>query len=82
MYPATHKVCADAYILYGYFGWTSFVNLMKDSNFLASTDHTGLILSADGVPVFKSSKGSLWPVYLSVTSIPPAERINADKEPS
>lgn len=46
---------------------------MKDG-FLFVPDNTGLILSADGVPVFKSAHGSLWPVYLVATAIPPEHR--------
>lgn len=48
-----------------------FKHLMANGDFLSTAENTGLILCTDGVPVFKSSKGSLWPVYLMVTSIPP-----------
>ena len=48
---------------------------MSPGSFLSSHHITGLILSTDGVPVFK---GSLWPVYLMVTSIPPHLRAKAD----
>ena len=37
----------------------------------------GLLLSTDGVPVFKSSSGSLWPIYLSIANLPPAIRYNS-----
>lgn len=52
--------------------------LMKDEGFLSCPENTGLILCTDGVPIFKSSKGSLWPVYLMVTSIPPHLRMRAE----
>ena len=51
---------------------------MKPGGFLAVPEHTGLILNTDGVPIFKSSKMSLWPIYLSVTSLPHHLRMNSD----
>lgn len=51
-----------------------FQHLMKDG-FLADPNNTGLILCTDGVPVFESAKGSIWPVYLAVTSLAPEKRM-------
>lgn len=51
---------------------------MTEGQFLSVSDIVGLVLSSDGVPVFKSSKGSLWPVYLMVTSIPPHKRAKVE----
>lgn len=56
----------------------AMMDLMSSGNFLSVPEHTGLILCTDGVPVFKSSKGSIWPVYLMVTSIPPEHRFKVD----
>ena len=53
-------------------------DLMSSGSFLSSPGNTGLILCTDGVPVFKSSKGSLWPVYLMVSSIPPEHRTKVE----
>ena len=50
----------------------------KNDPFFSVPEHTGLIMNTDGIPVFKSSKSSLWPVLLSVTSLPPALRMNKD----
>lgn len=51
---------------------------MSPEGFLSTNHNTGLVISTDGVPIFKSSKGSLWPVYLMVTSIPPHQRSRVD----
>ena len=50
----------------------------KNDPFFSVPEHTGLIMNTDGIPVFKSSKSSLWPVLLSVTSLPPALCMNKD----
>ena len=46
-------------------------NLMLNGGFLSKAENVGLILCSDGVPVYRSSRGSLWPVYLMLTSIKP-----------
>ena len=55
-----------------------FQQLMTGGGLFSTPESTGLLLCSDGVPVFKSSKGSLWPVYLMVTSIPPHQRTRVD----
>ena len=46
----------------------------KKHSFLRSPDNISLTLNTDGVAVFKSSKCSLWPVWLVINELPPAER--------
>ena len=55
-----------------------FRQLMVNGGLLSRHGNVGLILSSDGVPVFKSSKGSLWPVYFMITNIPPHQRTRMD----
>ncbi len=51
---------------------------MQNEGLLSTPEGVGLIFSSDGVPVFKSSKGRLWPVYLMVTNISPRQRVKMD----
>ena len=51
---------------------------MRPGQFLSVPEHTGLIMCADGVPLFKSSRVSLWPIQLSITSLPPSIRFNLE----
>ena len=37
---------------------------MKKGKFLANRNNISLIWNTDGIPVFKSSKYSIWPLYL------------------
>ena len=53
--------------------------LLQEGAFFSHPEHLGLILSTDGVPVFKSSSGSLWPVYLSIANLPPNIRYSSAK---
>ena len=49
--------------------------LAQPGEFLSIPEHAGLILNADGAPIFKAAGHSLWPIYLSVTSFPPQMRM-------
>lgn len=51
---------------------------MDEAGPLAAPDGIGLVSSSEGVPVFKSSKGSLWPVYMMLTNISPRQRVKRE----
>ena len=51
--------------------------LTRKDGFLSECDNLGLLLSTDGVPLFKSSAGALWPVNLTIANLPPSIRANS-----
>ena len=53
------------------------INNLKQS-FFTHPKHLGLSLSTDGIPVFKSSQDSLWPVYLIINNLPPIVHMNKE----
>ena len=46
----------------------------KRQGFLKSCNNISFIVNTDGVAIFRSSKKSLWPVWLVVNELPPSER--------
>ena len=46
----------------------------KRQVFLKNCNNISFIVNADGVAIFRSSKKSLWPVWLVVNELPPSER--------
>ena len=57
---------------------SEYKKLSTPGGFLSVPEHTGLVLCADGVQFFKSAKHSIWPILLTVTSLPPNIRMNAE----
>ena len=51
---------------------------MQPGGFLTVSENTRLTLCSDGVQLFKTSKQAFWPVLLTVTSLPPEIRMNAE----
>ena len=52
-----------------------YLKLREENGFLACpSNNITFTLFTDGIPLFKSSKVSLWPVYLIVNELPPNER--------
>ena len=52
--------------------------LLNDNRYFSNPNHLALSLSTDGVPLFRSSSISLWPVYLLILNLPPAIRVCAE----
>ena len=52
--------------------------LNSDHEFFSSQEHIGLIMNTDGVSLYKSSKVSLWPVYLEIANLCPKLRFRHD----
>ena len=46
----------------------------KKHTHLREVGHLSFILNTDGVAIFRSSKKSMWPVWLVLNELPPAER--------
>jgi len=49
---------------------------INNDNFFSSRN-LGLSLFCDGIPIFKSSKTTMWPVYYSILNLPPSVRTKA-----
>ena len=52
--------------------------LCAPDRFFSDRFSLALSLSTDGVPLFKSSSVSLWPVYLVILNLPPNIRVNTE----
>ena len=52
--------------------------LCSNSRFFSNRDNLALSISTDGVPLYKSSPVSLWPVYLIILNLPAQIRMNAE----
>ena len=47
-------------------------NLSKMEDFLPMK--ITLLFNTDGIPLYKSSKVNIWPVFLAINELPPEER--------
>ena len=50
---------------------------IQNNDFFSYSENLALTLSTDGVPLFRSSSVSLWPVYLAILNLPPEVRMNS-----
>ena len=48
--------------------------LCKEGGVLADPNSLSILINTDGIPVFKSSCVSIWPVFIAINEIPPRER--------
>lgn len=46
-----------------------YQNMCKDNGQLSESENVSFLLNTDGAPVFKSSKFSIWPVFLSINEV-------------
>ena len=51
--------------------------VLSSDSFFSSSTNVALSVFTDGIPVFKSSKVSVWPVYYIVLNLPPSVHIKA-----
>ena len=58
-------------------GWSFLQKSIQNNDFFSYSENLALTLSTDGVPLFKSSSVSLWPVYLPILNLPPEVRMNS-----
>ena len=47
---------------------------MTEGGFLTNKHNISFLWNTDGIPVFKSSKYSIWPLYLVINELPPQKR--------
>ena len=55
-----------------------YKKLSKHPNVLSCPHNISFTWNTDGVPVFKSSNFSLWPLYLVINELPPKKRFSKD----
>lgn len=48
--------------------------LYENNGCLSNTNNLSNLLNTDGVPIFKSSNTSVWPLFIAINEIPPKER--------
>ena len=48
---------------------------LSNEGILSSPDNVSFLMNTDGVPVFKSSKVSIWPLYLIINELPYSKRM-------
>lgn len=48
---------------------------LTNEGILSSPDNVSFLMNTDGVPVFKSSKVSIWPLYLVINELPYSKRM-------
>ena len=49
---------------------TEYKKFKENEGFLTSEDHLTLLFNIDGIPLCKSSKVNMWPVFLAINELP------------
>jgi hypothetical protein len=65
---STDEVITDVYDGYQY------KKLFQDNGVLSKKNNISLKVDTDGVPIFKSSGFSIWPIYFEINELPPIKR--------
>ena len=47
---------------------------LVQSGFLSNKANVSFTLNTDGVDIYRSSKSSLWPIWLQINEFPPTQR--------
>ena len=55
-----------------------YKNFMQPGEFLSCHDNISFTWNTDGIPVFKSSKFTIWPLYLAINELPMCKRWRDD----
>jgi len=77
-WESLHSTRADTGRLHDIWDGAALRPLCAPSRFFSDTNNLALSLSTDGVPLYKSSAVSLWPVYLVILNLPARIRMKAE----
>ena len=57
---------------------SNYQQYMEDGKFLSKKENISLTWNTDGIPVFKSSNYSIWPIYLAINELPLDKRCKSN----
>lgn len=67
----------DPGIIYDVHTGSGYGNVGRNG-FFSYPEHIGVLFNTDGISLFKSSRLTVWPIYLALASLPPFIRMNRD----
>lgn len=53
---------------------TEYKKFKQNGGFLTNEGHLTFLFNTDGIPLYKSSKVNIWPVFLAINEFPPEEQ--------
>ncbi len=68
----------DVGVIHDVWDGSIWKSLSDRGRYLSNRHNLALSLSTDGVPLFKSSSVSIWPVYLVILNLAAGIRMNAE----